>query len=762
MSLTSLFSSKHIKFNLLTTQINGLRLNKLEAMSLKAFFLEPLNTNLINLKLINLKLNSLKRGLLSLALFSFVSLNLSLLLPTQVWASANPLLQEWVGPYGGLPAFDKVQLKHFAPAMDQVILDYTKNVKKLAAVKEPATFANTILVLEKMGQPADQVFAVYGVWSGNLSTPEFQKIQAKYAPKLAALGDALVQNAEVFKKISTVYEQRNSLKPEQARLVEQYYKNFIQKGAKLTVAQKKQVAALNQKLASLYNKFSDHVLKDEENEFVLIQSEQELQGLPSSLIEGYAAEAVKRGHKGKWAVANTRSSAEPFLTSSANRPLREKVFKMWTSRGDQGNKTDTNKIISEIVKLRTERSKILGFPTFAHWNLTNTMAKEPNATLDLMMKVWQPAVARAKTEIADMQALVKKEGENFTIAPWDYRYYAEKVRKEKFDLDMNALKPYLQLDNIKKAMFWTSEKLFGLKFSPVTDVPVFHPDVTVYKVTDLKNKFIGLWYFDPYARAGKRSGAWMTSYRVQHRMDGTDISTLVSNNSNFIAGPKGEPVLISWDDAVTMFHEFGHALHGLASNVTYPTLSGTNVLSDYVEFPSQILENFLSTKEVLNFLVDAKGQKIPPQLLAKLAKAKTFNQGFATVEFLSSAIVDMKLHLEGGEKMIDPKAFEAKTLKEIGMPSQIVMRHRLPHFNHLFTSEGYAAGYYGYLWAQVLEKDAFEAFAKAKSTFDPNVAKKLKEFIFAPGNTIDPNEAYRKFRGRDAKAEALLKARGFM
>lgn len=680
----------------------------------------------------------------------------------------NPLLQEWTGPYGGVPPFDKVKIEHFPPALDEVIKEYEADIKKIATQKEPANFKNTIEALERMGKSANRLFAIYGVWAANLNTPDFQKIQAKYTPKLAALGDALVQNTDLFKRIETVYlaREKSNLTSEQKRLVEQHYDNFVKKGAKLTASQKKKVAALNQKLAILSNTFSDNVLKDEENEYVLLETEKDLEGLPQSLIEGYAEEAARRGHKGKWAIANTRSSAEPFLTASSRRDLREKVFKMWTSRGDQGTKTDTNKIISEIVKLRTERSKLLGFPTYAHWNLTNTMAKDPQATLDLMMKVWTPAVERAKQEVADMQAIVDKEAktekDKFKIAPWDYRYYAEKVRKEKYDLDMNALKPYLQLANVEKAMFWTAEKLFGLKFSLVKDVPVFHPDMTVYKVTDLKNKFVGLWYFDPYARAGKRSGAWMTSYRDQQRMDGQEISTLVSNNSNFIPGKKGTPTLISWDDAVTMFHEFGHALHGLSSNVTYPSLSGTNVLPDYVEFPSQILENFLPTKEVLNFLVDSKGKKIPKELIAKLEKTKTFNQGFSTVEFLSSAIVDMKLHLEAGKGKIDPKKFEAKVLKEIGMPSEIVMRHRLPHFNHLFTGEGYAAGYYGYLWAQVLEKDAFEAFATSKNTFDKNLSKKLKDFIFSSGNSMDPNEAYRKFRGRDAKVDALLRARGFM
>ncbi len=676
----------------------------------------------------------------------------------------NPLLKEWIGPYGGTPPFDKVEIKHFRPALDKVIAQFYIELKKISDLKATPTFENTIEALEVINPAAQRLIPIYGVWSGNLNTSQFQKIQSEYAPKLAALGDAFVQDSALFKRIESIYlnRRKSGYNPEQIRLIELQYKSFIKKGAKLSSSKKKKVAAINQKLATLSNDFSDKILKDEQDQFILIKKNKDLAGLTPSLINSYAAEANRREHKGFWAIANTRSSAEPFLTSSSVRPLREKVFKMWSSRGDSEKKTNTDKLISKIVRLRTKRSKILGFPSYAHWSLTNTMAKTPEATLDLMMKVWKPALKKAKEEVKDMQALVDKKKGGFKIKPWDYRFYAEQVRKEKFDLDINSLKPYMQLENITKAMFWTAKKLFGLQFKKVENVPVFHPEVTVYKVLDSKNKFVGLWYFDPFARAGKRSGAWMTSYRDQNDMDNKSIAPLVSNNSNFIKGKKGEPVLISWDDAVTMFHEFGHALHGLSSKVTYPSLSGTNVLSDYAEFPSQILENFLSTKEVLRFLVNSKGQRIPKKLLTKLQKAKTFNQGFSTVEFLASAIVDMKLHLVAGRKNINPKSFEKKILNEIGMPSEIVMRHRLPHFNHLFAGEGYAAGYYGYLWAQVLEKDAFEAFSSAKNTFDKKTAKRLKDYIFSAGNTIDPNEAYLKFRGRDAKVDALLRARGFL
>jgi peptidyl-dipeptidase Dcp len=387
------------------------------------------------------------------------------------------------------------------------------------------------------------------------------------------------------------------------------------------------------------------------------------------------------------------------------------------------------------------------------------MAKDPQATMDLMMKVWKPGVDQVKKEVADMQAIVDAEKGKFKIQPWDYRYYAEKVRKTKYDFDFDLVKPYLQLKNIQEAMFLAANKLFGFKFKEVKNIPVFHKTMTVYEVSR-GGKVVGLWYFDPYARADKRSGAWMSAYREQHRLDGKSVKTLVSNNSNFIPGKPGDPVLLSWDDATTMFHEFGHALHGLSSDVTYPSISGTNTVRDFVEFPSQVNENFLTTPEVLKILKNKEGKTLPADLVAKIENTKTFNEGFQTVEFLASALVDMKLHL-AGDQTIDPRKFEKETLKELGMPSEIVMRHRIPQFNHLFTSESYAAGYYSYLWAQVLDNDAFEAFTEAGNPYDKKVSKKLYEFIFSKGNTMDPAEAYRKFRGRDPEANALLRARGF-
>jgi peptidyl-dipeptidase Dcp len=452
---------------------------------------------------------------------------------------------------------------------------------------------------------------------------------------------------------------------------------------------------------------------------------------------------------------------EPFLTYSARRELREKVWRTYYSRGDNADAKDNNKIITEILKLRAERAHLLGYATHAHWRLENQMAKTPERAMALMEAVWKPAVARVHEEVADMQALADKEGAGIKIAPWDYRYYAEKVRKAKYDLDENEIKPYLQLEKLREGMFWVAGELFGFQFQQLSGLPVPQPDVRVFEVKDASGRHVGLWYFDPYARAGKQSGAWMNEYRTQERFD-VDIPAIVSNNSNFVKGKAGEPILVSWDDARTLFHEFGHALHGLNSNVSYPSLAGTNVARDYVEFPSQILENWLSTPEVLSrFAVHAQtGKLIPQELVQKIERAATFNQGFKTVEYLASALVDMRLHL-AGDAEIDPDAFERDTLKALGVPEQIVMRHRTPQFAHIFASDGYSAGYYSYLWADTLSADAWEAFTEAGGAYDKSVAKRLHDDVFSVGNSVDPADAYRAFRGRDAGIGALMRKRGF-
>jgi peptidyl-dipeptidase Dcp len=679
-------------------------------------------------------------------------------------ADPNPLLANWEGPYGGVPPFDKVQIALFKPALEAAMTENLSEVEAIAKVRSAPTFENTIVALEKAGHTLDRVTTVYGIWGSTMASPEFQVVQREMAPKLAAFNDQITQNEPLFKRIEAVYNSpdKKKLTAEQQRLAWFYYTNFVRSGAKLDAKAKARLTEINQQLATLFTKFSNNVLSEEDGQFVTLKIEDELKGLPQSVRDAEAASAVTKKQPGTWVVMNTRSSVEPFLTYSDRRDLREKVWRMFIMRGDNGDDHDNNVIITQILQLRAERAKLLGYTTHAHWRLENAMAKTPERAMDLMMQVWKPALARVNEEVKDMQALADKEGAGIKIEPWDYRYYMEKVRKAKYDLDQNEVKPYLQLDKLREAIHWVAGELFNFKFTPATNVPVAHADIKVWEVTDkTTGKHIGLWYFDPYARAGKRSGAWMNAYRSQERING-EITTIVSNNSNFVKGKPGEPLLISWDDGITMFHEFGHALHGLASNVTYPSLSGTAVARDYVEFPSQLMEHWLATPEVLQkFAVHYQtGKPIPQTLVDKINRSKTFNQGFSTVEYLAAAILDMKLHL-AGDKKIDARTFEKEALAELGMPHEIVLRHRLPQFLHVFSSDGYSAGYYSYLWSDVITADSFGAFTEAGGPYDRKVAERLRKNIFSVGNTIDPADGYRNFRGRDPKVEALMKKRGF-
>jgi peptidyl-dipeptidase Dcp len=674
--------------------------------------------------------------------------------------AANPLLAPWKGPHGGVPAFDKVKVEHFKPAFDAAIAENRREIAAIANNKAAPTFDNTILAMERAGQTLGRVQSVYGVWRSNLSTPEFQKVQDVIEPQLASFRDEITGNARLFARIDAVYNSpaKAKLTPEQQRLVWVYWKNFVRAGAKLDPAAKTRVAEINQRLATLFAKFSQNLQGDEAG-YTLFLKESDLAGLPQEVKDAAAAAAEEKGRKGEYAIVNTRSSMDPFLTYSDRRDLREKVWRTYYSRGDNGDARDNNAIITEVLKLRAEKAKLLGFETFAHWKLSDKMAANPDGAMGLMLKVWPAAIGRVREEVADMQAIADKEGKGVKVAAWDYRYYAEKVRKAKYDLDQNEVKPYLQLAKIQEAMFWAAHELYGFDFKPVSGLPVFHADVKTYEVTRA-GKHVGYWYFDPYAREGKDSGAWETAYRVQDRIDGGH-SVLVSNNSNFIKGKPGEPVLISWDDAETMFHEFGHAIHELSSNVTYPTLAGTNTATDFVEFPSQVNENWVSTPEILSrFLVNAEGKPMPPALVEKIRKASTFNEGFAVTEYLAAALIDMKLHLAGGET-IDPDRFEREELARWGMPAEIVMRHRTPQFGHVFSSDDYAAGYYSYLWSEVLDHDAYAAFTEAGGPYDKAVAKRFFDDILSVGNTVDPAEAYRKFRGRDPKIDGYLKSKGF-
>ena len=686
---------------------------------------------------------------------------------TTAAAADNPLLRPWSGPFGGVPPFDQASPALLAPALEQGMALHLQELQAIADNPAPASFENTIAAMERSGRALDRAATVYYIYGSTLSDDAVQQVERDIEPKLAAFRDRITQNEKLFARIATVYANRESsgLTPEQQRLTWLVHNNFVRAGAKLDASAKQRLGAINQSLAGLFTRFSQNLLADESERFLVLQSEADLAGLPESLRAGFAADAERRGQKGKWIVANTRSSVEPFLTYSTRRDLREKVWRTFVNRGDNGDARDNNALIGEILQLRAERAALLGYATHAHWRLEDSMARTPERAMELMEAVWKPAVARVGEEVADMQKLADAEGAGIRIEPWDYRYYAEKVRKAKYDLDTNELKPYLQLEKLREGMFYVAGELFGMRFTELAagTVPVYHPDVRVWRVDDAAGKLVGLWYFDPYARVGKQSGAWMNAYRNQERFDGA-VTTIVSNNSNFVKGKPGEPVLISWDDAVTLFHEFGHALHGLSSNVTYPSVSGTNVARDYVEFPSQLLEHWLPVKEVLDrFAVHYQtGKSIPAELVAKVERAKTFNQGFATVEYLSAALIDMKLHLAARkDSRIDADAFERETLTGLGMPKEIVMRHRTPQFGHVFSGDGYSAGYYCYLWADTLTADAWDAFVEGKGAWDKDVAQRLRDNVFSIGNTRDPAEAYRSFRGRDPGIEALMRKRGF-
>ncbi|MUU77524.1 M3 family metallopeptidase [Winogradskyella endarachnes] len=684
--------------------------------------------------------------------------------PIETAMSDNVLIQEWTGPFEGVPAFDKISVEAIKPAMEEAMKLNLEEIEAIANNTEPATFKNTIVAMESAGKPLDRVFAYYGIMGANVSSPEFRKVQSELAPKLSDFRSKISQNEKLFQRIKTVYDaaQKSPLEPQEQRVVDLIYKRFEMNGANLNTEKKARYAAINKELSSLYTYFANNVLHDEENYITYLNKDQ-LGGLADGYIKSAAKIATDKGQEGKYAITNTRSSMDPFLTYSTERELRKQVWENYYSRGDNGDEYDNNNIIAKILKLRKERVGLMGYKNYAEWRLQDRMAKTPENAMDLMLKVWPAATERVKEEVADMQTIANELGDNITIEPWDYRYYAEKVRKKKYDLDSDEVKQYLQLDKLTEAMFYVAGELFNYKFTPVEEdsVPVFHEDVKVWEVTDKDSgENIGLWYLDPYAREGKRSGAWATTYRSSASFEG-DMNVLASNNSNFVKPAPGEAVLVSWDDATTFFHEFGHALHFFSADVKYPTLNGG--VRDYTEFQSQLLERWLSTDNVINkYLVHYKtGEPIPASLVEKIKKASTFNQGFGTTEYLASALMDMKLHLADPTE-IDINQFERETLVELGMPKELPMRHRTPQFGHVFSGEGYATAYYGYMWADVLTSDASEAFKEAKGGFyDKEVADKLVKYLFAPRNAMDPAEAYRKFRGRDAKIEALMRDRGF-
>ncbi len=681
--------------------------------------------------------------------------------PAVVAPAPNPLLAAWTGPYGGVPPWDQVKPELFPSAFETAFTRLRAEVAAIVNNEDAPSFENTIVALERSGDDLDRLGRLYGVMTANMNSPAYQALDREWSPKLSAIGDEVNFNRALFARVEAVHAARAGLTPVQRRLVERVYDGFVRAGAKLDDTQKAEVARLNQELATLFSDFRAKLLADE-TAWTVVDSEAGLGGMPADYIASARAAAAERGLAGKWIVVNTRSSVDPILTLASDRALRERVWRKFVNRGDNGDANDTNATIAKIVKLRADRAKVLGYRTHAERRMADTMAKDPAKAMDLMMRVWPAAVARVREEVRDMQAVANRErGPRITIEPWDYLYYAEKVRKERYNLDAAELKPYFELSNMIAASQWMAGKLYGLDFKEITGtVPAFHPDVRVYEVTDkAMGRHVGLFYGDNYARTGKRSGAWAMSYRTQSSFDGP-ITAITSNNNNFTKGAPGEPVLISLDDAQTLFHEFGHALHALLQNVPYPTLAGTP--RDFVEYPSQVHERWVLTPEVLDRFAKhyQTGAPMPAALLERVRRSDKFNQGYATVSYLSSAIVDMKLHTLP-EGVIDADAFERQTLAEMGMPREIVMRHRLPQFGHLFSSDAYSAGYYSYLWSEVMDADTWKAFEEAGDVWSPVVSARMKEFILSNGNIVDRAEAYRLFRGRDPDVKALLEQRGF-
>jgi len=671
----------------------------------------------------------------------------------------NILLAEWQGSFDGTPPFDQVKPELFPEAIQFGIDERRREIA--AIVNNPAapTFANTVEALERAGSRLDRVLSLFGVMTSNMATPAYQALDKEWSPKLSAASDEITLDPRLFARIKAVYDVRTSsgLDAKQQRLVTRLHESYVRRGANLAPEQKAQLSAFNSQLAGKFASFSEKVLADEST--FITASEAELKGVPADIKAAAASAARSRNlPAGTFAIVNTRSAVDPVLTFADNRALREKVWRAFVNRGDNGGANDTNATIAEIVKLRADRARLLGFASHADWRMQDTMAKTPAKATDLMMRVWPAAVARVKEEVRDQQAIA---GRAITIEPWDYRYYQEKVRLKRYNLSQEEVKPYFALDNIIAASYWAAGELYGLDFKEITGtVPTWHPDIRVYSVTDRKDgRQVGVFYRDDYARQGKRSGAWATTYRDRAGLTNDKI-VLGSNNNNFVKPAQGEPVLISLDDAETLFHEFGHAIHYFLSDVYYPSFGGTP--RDFVEYPSQVNENWLLTPQVLSrFAKHYKtNQPIPKSLLDKIDASSKFNQGFATVEYLSSALVDMALHTQP-DGVVDPDKFERETLASLGMPKELVMRHRLPQFNHLFSSDAYSAGYYSYLWSETMDADTWAAFTETGNPFDKATADRFRRTLLSTGNETDRAEAYRAFRGRDPDVTELLRKRGF-
>jgi peptidyl-dipeptidase Dcp len=676
----------------------------------------------------------------------------------------NPFFEDWRGPFG-VPPFGRITPEHFRPAFDRGFAEHDAEIVAIASDKAEPAFDNTIVAMELSGRPLARVGDVFGVLTGAHTNEPLQEIEREIAPRRARHWNGILLNEALFRRIDSLYQRRDQLglNPEQQRVLDRYHLMFTRAGAALDATAKKRLAEISERLATLGTTFSQNVLADEQGYTLVLESEEDRAGLPDFVLQAACAAANERGMAGKYVVTLSRSSVEPFLQFSARRDLREKIFRAWIARGANGGKTDNKAIIAEVLKLRAERARLLGYDSFAQYRLADAMAKTPQAVRGLLDRVWAPARASALADRDALQALVQEEGGNFTLAPWDWRYYAEKLRKRRCDVDEATIKPYFQLHHIIEAAFYTAYRLFGLSFERRKDVQGWHPDVQAWEVRGADGSHRGLFFGDYFARSSKQSGAWMTTLRDQEKLSG-DIRPLVVNVMNFNKAAGDQPTLLSFEDARTLFHEFGHALHALLSNVTYPMVSGTSVLTDWVELPSQLYEHWLERPEILQrFAVHARtGQPMPEELMQRVLAARTFNQGCATVEYVASALVDLDFHSQADVENFNVDAFERTALERIGMPAEIVMRHRPTHFGHVFSGGGYASAYYSYMWSEVLDADAFAAFEETGDIFHPATAKGLHDYVYSAGGTRDPAELYTAFRGRLPTPEALLRRRGLV
>ena len=679
-------------------------------------------------------------------------------------ADDNPLFTEWKTPFG-VPPFESIRTEHYLPAIQEGIARHEKEVQAIASNPEPPTFANTIEALERSGAFLNRADMLFDVMNASMTDDAMQAVANEKSPLVTAHVDDILLNEQLFARIRAVWESREkpALQPEQARLLERTWKDFVRGGAALDAEKKQRLRKVNEELALLELQFGNNILAETNSFALVLDKREDLNGLPPMVIEAAAEAATARGHAGKWAFTLHRPSIGPFLDYSSRRDLREKMFRAYIERGNNDDARDNKAIASRIAALRVERANLLGFPTHAAFALDDAMAKTPERVTEFLQRLWTPALDVAKREAAEYQAMIRAGGNDFALQPWDWSYYATQVRKTKYALDDEELRPYFKLENVIDGAFGVATQLWGIRFVERQDVPKYHPDVRVFEVTEKDGAHLGIFYVDYFPRESKRGGAWMTNLREQSIVDGKRVAPVIANNGNFTKPTAGQPSLLSLEEVSTLFHEFGHALHGLLSDCTYERLAGTNVATDFVELPSQIMENWATDPGVLPTYAKhfQTGAPIPGDLIERIGKAQLFNQGFATVEYLAASILDMDYHTLAEPQGPRIPAFESQSMAAIQLIPEIVPRYRSTYFNHIFSGSGYAAGYYSYIWAELLDADAFEAF-KEKGIFDPKTAQAFRENILERGGTAEPMDLYTKFRGAEPKVEPLLRRRGLL